>query len=80
METSVGVAIIIGMGELFKKQGIKAELIPWINMAGGILASMVLNGINTQSALIGLVLGLVASGIYDCTKVCKIFKKGDYQK
>jgi hypothetical protein len=74
MEAGLILSIIIGVGELLKKQGLHPEMIPWINGIIGILTNVFLCGFTLENAGYGFVLGLIASGLYDSTKFCKLFK------
>ena len=75
MDIGLILAAMIGMGEIFKKRGLRPELIPLLNVVTGIIAQLALNGLNWSSVGYGFVIGAVASGLYDQTKICKLFKK-----
>ena len=77
MEIGVILAFIVGLAELLKKHGLKKELIPLFNVLAGVITNLLLNGISTEAITYGLVMGLVASGLYDQSKICKLFKSDD---
>jgi len=80
MEIGIILAMIMTIGELLKKQGLHPQIIPWINTAIGIFANLFLNGVNLENAGYGFILGLIASGLYDNTKIYTLFKKSYYHK
>jgi len=74
MEVGLILSMIIGVSELLKKQGLRLEVIPWINGMVGIFIKLSICEFNVENIGYGFVLGLVAGGIYDHTKICKLFK------
>ena len=67
------VAVIIALGEVIKRVGLmNPKYLPLVNMAFGIFGGILyLDGDIKNTALQGLIIGLVASGIFDLTKFAK---------
>ena len=67
VDFSVKVCLIMSIAQLWKKSGLKTELIPLLNiLVGMLLTFFLLEDFNVTILLQqGLVLGLSASGVYD---------------
>lgn len=71
METLAGfstVAILIALVELVKKVGLPTQFAPLASLALGIGLSFLAAGVSVDNLVVGLVLGLSASGLWSGTK------------
>lgn len=63
------IPLILGVVELFKRSGLPAKYAPLIAVIFGLLFSIAYLDIPTkESIIVGLVIGLSASGLYSSTK------------
>lgn len=70
------IPIILGIVELFKRGGLPAKYSPFIGVIFGLLFGIFyLSGDVKEGIVVGLMLGLSASGLYSGTK--NIVEKGD---
>lgn len=70
------IPLIIGVVEMFKKAGLPAKYSPFIAVIIGILLGVFFLASNTKEGIIiGLMIGLSASGLYSSTK--NIVEKGE---
>lgn len=70
------IPLIIGVVEMFKKAGLPAKYSPFIAVIIGILLGVFFLASNTKEGIIiGLMVGLSASGLYSSTK--NIVEKGE---
>ncbi len=69
-DNGVLVAVIVALGEFFKKVGINPKLIPIFNLAFGLVGGIVyLNPADLKIGILeGLIMGLTAGGFYSGIK------------
>lgn len=74
------IAVIMGLVELIKRtEKIPVQYLPFISLVLGVISGVVyFDGLLKEKILIGIVAGLIASGVFDNFKsVGKFFKKED---
>ena len=73
LEIGIFIAIIVGVSQIIKKLGIKPKYIPLFNLALGLLMSaFFMTDLTMQERiLLGFIIGLSASGLFDQTKILK---------
>ena len=65
MNSLLEIGVILGITEAFKRAfDIPPRFIPLFSIFFGIGSSFLVNGVNTSSAVFGIILGLSASGLY----------------
>ena len=67
-ETSLVVAVIIGIVQAFKMAGVNSRYAPIISLVLGILFFGVTKGITPESLFDGIIAGLSASGLFSGLK------------
>lgn len=69
-ELGVILAVIVGLGELYKKMELPKKFLPLVNIVLGVLAGFFfIDPVSIQESIMtGLMLGLGASGLYDISK------------
>lgn len=68
LDTTIIVAVIVGVTEIVKGVGLPSKYAPLIALGLGLTASFGTDGFTTVSAFTGLVYGLTASGLYSGAK------------
>ena len=69
IELTVIVAIITGLGQIFKKH-VPNDFMPYVSVGLGLLAGIFyIDGVIEYRIFVGLALGLAANGTFDLTKV-----------
>jgi len=65
IETSIIVVAIVGIAEALKIMGLPAKIVPLINIIIGVTAMLIWGaGTAQENALIGLIAGLTAGGLF----------------
>ena len=68
MEQGAIVAVIVGVASVLKGIGLPAKWVPLLNVVIGAACGFLLEDLDIMA---GIVLGLMASGLYDQTKIFK---------
>lgn len=70
-ELGVIMAVIVGLGQLYKKVDFPVKYLPLVNIVLGLLAGFFIADVGTvqESVMTGLMLGLGASGLFDVSKI-----------
>lgn len=63
-EEAALVPIILGFVEMAKRMGVPVKFSPLVAVALGVGFALLLNGLTVDSGIVGLGLGLMASGLY----------------
>ena len=69
-DNGILVAVIVALGEFFKKVGLNPKLIPILNLIFGVVGGVIyLNPIDLKVGILeGLIMGLTAGGFYSGVK------------
>ena len=69
-DNGILIAVIMGLGEFFKKVGLNSKLIPILNLAFGIAGGIIyLSPTDLKVGILeGLIMGLTAGGFYSSVK------------
>ena len=64
IETTVVIAVIVGVVEAIKKLGMSSKFAPALSLALGVVAIAALDGFTAINVFAGLIAGLSAAGLY----------------
>lgn len=68
IETSILLAIIVGLTEVTKRLGLKSKFAPLVAVTLSLVLTFVTMGISQDSLIAGLVVGLTSVGLYSGVK------------